>query len=270
MPRSYVIQPLTVENLNAAITLLEVADLAGAKTNLRRYLRCQPRCGWAAFDGDELVGIVTVLRQGASGFVGAMAVHPDHRGAGLGRRLLVHAQDEARRTGIATFLLEATPMGAHLYRRLGYVDEYETLILTRDVVSPPPSTRIAASEHAALSQLDLVATGTMRDDMLLDLLGEHESGVTVHRGGDLVGAAMLLGERLGPALARDPDAGEALFAQLVPACRVAVIPEPNRAALDAAARHGFSELRRLRRMRLGPAVAVRPEWIWALASPGVG
>lgn len=270
MPHPYVIQPLTVEQLHAAITLLEVAGLAGAKTNLRRYLRCQPRCGWAAFDGDQLVGLVTVLRQGTAGFVGAMAVHPEHRGAGLGRRLLAHAQDAARRAGIETFLLEATAMGEHLYRRLGYVDEYETLIVTRGVVAPPPATRIAASEHAALSQLDAAATGTTREDMLLDLLAEHDAGVTVHRAGELAGAAMRLGERLGPALATDADAGEPLFAQLAPACSVAVIPEPNRAALDAAARYGFSEVRRLRRMRLGPAVAVHPEWIWALASPGAG
>lgn len=264
------LQPLTTEHLDAAITLLEVADLAGAKTNLVRYMRCQPQCGWVAREGDQLVGLVTVLRQGTAGFVGAMAVHPAYRNAGLGRRLLVHAQDHARRSGIETFLLEATPLGAHLYRKLGYVEEHETVILTRASAAPPPATRIAASEHGALGQLDRIATGTVRDDMLLDLLTEHQAGVSVHRHGELVGAAMLLGERLGPAFAVDRDAGDALFAQLAPAARVVVIPEPNRNALDAAARHGFSEQRRLRRMRLGPAVAMRLDCLWALASPGAG
>ncbi|MDX2088170.1 MAG: hypothetical protein SFX73_09975 [Kofleriaceae bacterium] len=67
------IQPLPRERIAAAITLLQVADLAGAKTNLVRYLRCQPHCGWVALDGDALVGLVTVLRQGSADFVGAIA-----------------------------------------------------------------------------------------------------------------------------------------------------------------------------------------------------
>jgi GNAT superfamily N-acetyltransferase len=264
------IQPLTRERLDAAIALLEVADLAGAKTNLVRYLRCQPRCGWVALDGDQLVGLVTVLRQGTAGFVGAMAVHPAHRNIGLGRRLLVHAQEDARRDGMETFLLEATPMGAHLYTKLGYVEEHTTVILTRDNVTPPPSTRIAASTHAALAQLDRLATGTVRDDMLADLLADNPPGATEYRNGELVGAAMLVGERLGPVFATDRDAGDALFAQLAPAARVVVLPEPNSAALAAAARHGFTEHRRLRRMRLGPAIAMRLDCLWALASPGAG
>jgi hypothetical protein len=71
-------------------------------------------------------------------------------------------------------------------------------------------------------------------------------------------------------LATHVDVGRALVDQLAPACRVVTIPEPNQAALAAVAIHGFREARRLRRMRLGPAVPVRTDWIWALASPGVG
>jgi GNAT superfamily N-acetyltransferase len=265
-----VIRALSTDDLPAAVALLEIAGLGGAKANLGRYLRCQPRCGWAAIEHGALVGLVTVLQQGRVGFVGAMAVHPDHRGAGVGRALLDHAHADARRAGIATFLLEATPLGEHLYRRLGYVPEHDTLILQRDAAVASVATRIAPTDHAAITTLDRIATGAVRDDMLADLLAEHGPGTTIHVHREAVGVGLVIGDRLGPVLATHVGVGRALVDQLAPACRVVTIPEPNQAALAAVAIHGFREVRRLRRMRLGPAVPVRTDWIWALASPGAG
>ena len=256
-------------DLPEAVALLEVAGLAGAKVNLARYLRCQPHCGWAAIVDGRLVGLVTVLRQGTAAFIGAMAVHPEHRGARIGRRLLEHGQDEARGAGITTFLLEATPLGEHLYRKLGYVAEHDTLIALRERSGLPPLMRITA-HRAAISRLDRAATGVVRDDMLIDLLAEGGPGVAIQRAGELIAVGMIIGDRLGPVLAMDPGAGREIVDRLAPACTVTAVPETNRAAVDALTRHGFVETRRLRRMRLGPAVPVRPEWIWALASPGAG
>jgi hypothetical protein len=106
--------------------------------------------------------------------------------------------------------------------------------------------------------------------MVDGLLAERGPGVTARAGGELVGLGMIVGERLGPVLARDAGAGRQIIDALAPACRVATVPVPNHAALDAFAAHGFTELRRLRRMRLGPQITQRTEWIWALASPGAG
>ncbi len=264
------IRALLPADLPAAVALLEVAGLGGAKANLARYLTTQPRCGWVAFSGETLTGLVTVLAQGSAAFIGAMAVHPDHRGAGLGRALLEHGHAAARRAGIGTFLLEATPIGEHLYRRLGYVPEHETLILQREGDVTTIDARIDEADHAAIGALDRLATGTVRDDMLRVLLAERGPGMVVRHRGELVGSGLVVGERLGPVHAIDADAGRALVDQLAPACRVATVPVPNTAALVALERHGFREARRLRRMRLGPAVSMRPDWVFALASPGAG
>lgn len=264
------IRALTTDDLPAAVALLEVSGLGGAQKNLGRYLATQPRCGWAAISGGALVGLVTVLQQGPAAFVGAMAVHPDHRRTGLGRALLEHGQAVARGAGIATFLLEATPEGEHLYRRLGYVPEHETLILQREGDLAPVDARIDAQDHAAIAALDRIATGTARPDMLRVLLAEAGPGVVVRHRGELVAAGLVVGERLGPLHAIDADAGRAIVDRLAPACRVVTVPAPNEAALAAFARHDFREARRLRRMRLGPPTAARPDWIWALASPGAG
>ena len=268
--QSVTIQPLRSSDLREAIALLEVSGLAGARDNLARYLRCQPGCGWAAVVEEQLVGVVTVLVQGTVGFVGAMAVHPARRGLGVGRALLERGHASARRAGVTTFLLEATPAGEPMYQRLGYVPEYETSILQHAGGAAAPAVRISAADHAAIARLDRMATGTVRDDLLAVLHAEGGPGEAIHRDGELIGAGLIVGERLGPVIASEPDVGLALLAHLAPACRVATVPVPNEAALAAFADLGYTCARRLRRMRLGPEVAVRPTWIWALASPGAG
>lgn len=264
------IRALTTADLPAAVALLEIAGLGGAKANLGRYLATQPGCGWVAVAGDTLLGIVTVLGQGTAAFVGAMAVHPAHRGAGVGRALLEHGHAVARRAGIATFLLEATPLGEHLYRRLGYEPEHETLILHREGELTSIGARLVDADHGPFTALDRLATGTRRDDMLRILFAERGPGGAVRHRGELVAGGLVVGERLGPVHAIDGDAGRAVIDQLAPACRVVTVPAPNEPALAALERHGFREARRLRRMRLGPPVEMRPAWVWALASPGAG
>ena len=62
------------------------------------------------------------------GFIEAVVVSTSHRGQGLGRRLMEHILQEARRLGVDTLHLTSNPrrVAANaLYRRLGF-DHYET------------------------------------------------------------------------------------------------------------------------------------------------
>ena len=252
----------------AAKILLERVGLPGGAANIARYLRWQPDGAWGGFDGDALAGMVTLLRHGAAGFVGCMGVEPARQGRGLGRELLEHAHGEGRRAGVSTFLLEATPAGARLYRNLGYVDEHETAVLGRAAAGAADVAPIG-HELAAICELDRAATASARDAMLAGLAGEFPGAVARTAGG-LAGFGVVVGDRLGPLIARDPGAGRALVDRLAPGCANAALPLANEPALAALAAHGFTELRRLRRMRLGPALPSRTAWIWALASPGAG
>ena len=69
---------------------------------------------------------VLVLDTTAEGFlVDNVAVHPDHQGRGLGRRLLALAEDRARLAGFASlYLYTHVKMTENLalYGRLGYVE----------------------------------------------------------------------------------------------------------------------------------------------------
>jgi len=260
---------LTGSDLPAATDLLARVGLAGARAMLHRYLRWQPDGVWKLDLDGALAGMVTVLRQGSVGFVGCMAVDPARQGAGLGRRLLEHAHREARRAGIVTFLLEATPAGELLYRRLGYVVEHESMIFARPGATAAAAPTFAAADRRDIVALDREATGCDRAVMIASLIDEF-GGAVIRDGERLAAYAVVAGDRLGPVIASTAASGRALVERFAPGCATAVASLANPAAVAALTASGFTEASPLRRMRLGPPIAARPGWIWTLASPGAG
>ena len=82
------------------------------------------RATLAELDG-TLVGVV-VLSEDDEGFcISNVAVHPRHRGRGVGRQLLEHAEAAARSAGhqsIYLFTHELMTENLSLYTRIGYVE----------------------------------------------------------------------------------------------------------------------------------------------------
>jgi len=76
-----------------------------------------------AEDGTGLVGYAGLFVVGPEADVQTVAVRADRQGAGLGRRLVQHLLDEARRRGCSRVMLEVregNPAARHLYDRLGF------------------------------------------------------------------------------------------------------------------------------------------------------
>ena len=78
---------------------------------------------WIAEIGGMVAGALVLIPE--SGFLrlANVAVHPDHRGFGLGRALMAHAEDQARQQGFAELRLTThaeMPTNICLYRRLGW------------------------------------------------------------------------------------------------------------------------------------------------------
>jgi ribosomal protein S18 acetylase RimI-like enzyme len=72
-----------------------------------------------------IVGIVVLSVTDEGFLVDNVAVHPSHRGAGLGRALLEFAEAEARRAGFDSIYLythEQMTENLALYSRIGYVE----------------------------------------------------------------------------------------------------------------------------------------------------
>ena len=101
-----------------------------ADAGLARLLR---RCGLDPADLDdrpavELAGVrgadgpvaaVGLEHHGRAGLLRSLAVAPEARGRGLARRLVAHAEDRARRAGLADLFL-LTDTADELFGRLGY------------------------------------------------------------------------------------------------------------------------------------------------------
>lgn len=78
-----------------------------------------------AVDGGRMVGYVNPVVDGDEAWVGGVGVVPGHRGRGLGRRLMLAAEDFSRSKGARTSILEVIQgnEGAQrLYRSLGYLE----------------------------------------------------------------------------------------------------------------------------------------------------
>jgi predicted N-acetyltransferase YhbS len=75
--------------------------------------------------GDALMACVYVEMRGERGYFGLLAVDPARQGLGLGRRMVVEAEEFARAAGAAFMDLRIVNLRTELppfYRRLGYAE----------------------------------------------------------------------------------------------------------------------------------------------------
>ena len=89
--------------------------------------------------GLAALGVMALVERDAPvGRLIALVVAGDARGAGLGRRLVEHVEERARREGCVQLDLTSSDRrdGAHaFYRRLGYVDVSRRFV--KDLAPPP-------------------------------------------------------------------------------------------------------------------------------------
>ena len=67
---------------------------------LKKFLRRNPGCNFAAYAGVRLVGAVLAGHDGWRGYLYHMAVKPDYRERGIGARLVSAAVDAIKQDGI--------------------------------------------------------------------------------------------------------------------------------------------------------------------------
>jgi len=84
----------------------------------------------------EMVAFNVAHRSGAEGWMGPLAVRPDHQGIGLGRTIVEAAVERLRSVGVTTLGLETMPRTVDnigFYSRLGFVPGHLTVTVGRDV-----------------------------------------------------------------------------------------------------------------------------------------
>lgn len=77
-----------------------------------------------ALDRDEIVGYANPVIDGTEGWIGGVGVAPKHRGRGIGKELMLKAEDLCRANGVREVsleVIEGNDRAQRLYEGLGYV-----------------------------------------------------------------------------------------------------------------------------------------------------
>jgi GNAT superfamily N-acetyltransferase len=210
---------LQASDIPAAMRLVEAAHWNQTAADWARTLSLAPDTCWGIFADGELAATTTAVRY-SNGvvWIGMVLTAPAYRGRGYATRLL----EEALGMEATCFRLDATAMGAPLYRKLNFVDEQ-------------PIERWERPRAAVAYDARLLAA----------LAG---AGPCVGRPGRL---AWYFGPWVGPGLETalqltiSRRGGEAICWDLFPS---------DAEALTLAERYGFERRRELVRMRRGPFV----------------
>jgi GNAT superfamily N-acetyltransferase len=223
---------------------------------------------------DQIVGTGAGLLFGPTGWIGGLGVEPSSRRRGIASRLTGSVVEWLREQGAETLLLQATAQGRPVYERLGFVADGAYRMW-----AVPPSRRgrrldgrrglrsLRAADLDAVLALDRAVTA---EDRGLAVRGAWGSGGYVLDNGERIrGYHLHTPWGPGPTVAADVDAGLVLLdAAQRPDESVRVgIPEANTAAVRAMASRGYEEVAGTLRMRLGPAVAWRPDLVFGVFNP---
>jgi predicted N-acetyltransferase YhbS len=282
LDRSFVIRPLTPSDVTAADELRRLAGWNQTEADWLRLISYEPRgCFAAEWDGALVATVTTTTYGSALAWIGMMLVHPDFRRRGIASALMRQAMATLEEQGIACIKLDATPAGAPVYQRLGFVPECG---LHRWEFEAPNGAagNCGGAEPAVCSrsenvdefllQLDADAFGVDRSSWLRELAADafveaEQDGYGLLRRGSRADA-------LGPVVAATAGAAREIITRLLNRGTGAGywdIPDDNAAAVDLANSLGGRRVRPFVRMWTGRAlVAGNLALQYAIGDPATG
>ncbi|MFE0756429.1 GNAT family N-acetyltransferase [Inquilinus sp. NPDC058860] len=198
-----------------------------------------------------------VVDYGRVAYLGIVGTDPAMQGRGFGRRIVEAALAPVPADRV--ILLDASPSGAPLYEKLGFVDVDASVVLEAkapvEAPSVPGLAPMTEADLPAVAAYDSAVFGADRTTGLTALFREHPAGVVCRRDGRVIGYGLRHPDRVGPVLAEDQETAVALVAALsalAPAGPMTItVPSSHAALLDHLRRREVPELRRLRHMRRG-------------------
>ncbi len=131
-----VLKPLTFADVGGGLALSSASGWNQTAEDWERALTLPGTRGWGIEVQGQIVSTTTAIRYGDFAWIGMVLTAESHRGRGFAGRLLTEALQWL--DGCACVKLDATAMGAPLYRRFGFEDEGEvTRYIGRPVRDEP-------------------------------------------------------------------------------------------------------------------------------------
>ena len=256
---------LRADDVPGALGLSIAASWNQTAADWERLLRIAPNTCWCVEDQGTVVATTTLVVFGQLGWIGMVLTDPAYRRRGLARELLQTALTYSDAHNLRTLKLDATKLGKPLYQSLGFVTEetverwhkpgdHLTLDTNRSI---PPS-------HP---DVDRTSFGIDRSMLLRDLFA-HCPAAASSKGFALArdGREALY---LGPCFSECAEDAAKLIENVIGRMPSAswywdLLPS-NQAAVWMAKEDGFSQSRRLWRMRRGPSCEEDGQKIFAIA-----
>ncbi|HEV2690054.1 MAG TPA: GNAT family N-acetyltransferase [Bryobacteraceae bacterium] len=196
-------------------------------------------------------------------WIGMVLTHPEYRRRGFARAVMKRVLEYLEGLGSRTVKLDATKLGAPLYRELGFVDECAIERWARPRRASPTSSTM--DDFALPAALDAEAFGADRSGLLqrLAVLESASNG----KAGFAMGRPGANAAYFGPCVSRSHDTARALaewFLARHPDEWVFwdILPE-NGAAANVARELGFTAARRLTRMLRGAQIRQNTSLVYA-------
>jgi ribosomal protein S18 acetylase RimI-like enzyme len=218
---SFVVEPFTQRDMERADIVLRRAFKTkfGRKDTLRRYLAIQSGGSFVAKKENEIVGFGGAIDFVSFAYIGLMAVDPEIQRRGAGRMILEKILEWLETRNCPTVLLDASPFGAPLYERYGFVDSDLTLVLKRGeqekplIGENPRNSVLTAEEFQELVAFDLPHFGADRTLLLRSYFEDDPNRFLVSRNGvgQIDGFLVAQSRVLGPWIASNSNVAEKLL-----------------------------------------------------------
>src|SRR5947209_1860476 len=253
------------------------------KESLCRYLALQPDGAFVAKHDGMVIGFGGAMDYGPFAYIGLMAVHPSMQKRGVGGLILERLLLWLDEHGCPTALLDATPVGAPLYKHYGFIAEDTTAVLrlTQRVPLPYPLSEgislLSKADLPAVVAFDTPYFGADRHAILSSYWTDDPQRAFIVRdsNGQITGYLFAQPTTPGPWLASTVEDAERLLVQALTlpfgGAPNVFVSAHNTDALQLLNRYGFTQQRTLSHMRRGRQIQrSRHSLIYGQASLGFG
>lgn len=274
------IRDAELDDVDALDALLQIAYATRRSfaAGLRHSIEAGTARTFAAILNAKAVGIASLHDYGLCGYVAQVGVDPSVRRRGIARRITAALIEAADARGYAWLELDATPMGAPLYRELGFADFGETIVYEGPTFGATASASVKPAkpdDRVEIADFDWHVFGADRRATIDALFADPFVKLFVTRkDGVISGYAAAREDRIAPWIASNHETAlqllEAARTTLRPMTVAAYVPSDNASARAALEMRGFSEAARLAHMVRGRRSAAHRNWIYGRVSLGEG
>ena len=222
-------------------------------------------------DGNKTVAVGTIIKHQDTAWLAHLIVHTEYRNQGLGKMLTNALLDRADPKIFKTIYLDATDMGYPVYKKVGFEIEMDYMhldgnLLNLNLKNPASVIPFEEKYRTEVMELDRITSGENREV----IFGDHLKSSLLYLSDGIVRGAYFPGFFDRYIMADLPEAGTELMKLRMRVKNTTKLPIKNQPGIDFLLANNYKEVRRSKRMILGPKREWKAENNFNRISGGLG